>query len=413
MRLRSCLLLLSLCLTACRGPEAEAPATAAEAARPAPLAQLGPWLQAEAAADRFSGAVIVARGDQVLHRAAYGPADRKTGAPLTPEHRFRLASLSKQFTAAAVLRLQDQGKLSVDDPLCRWVQPCPEAWRPITLHHLLTHQSGVPDLMTRRDWPKLRFQEWTPAELVADSARLPLDFEPGTDVKYSNAAYNLLGSVVESASGRPFAEQLRADLLDPLGMKNTGWDDDTVPLAMGYAKTAEGLGRRPRSAAKVVFASGALYSNLDDMLAWSRALHGGRVLSERSYAQMTAADPARHPVRARWGVPQRFGYGLFSGSPGLRVLPPFADRQLFHSGSWSGFRAHMAHQPDADVHLIVLSNNYDGETSLGFLTSRGMAEALGRLVPTGRLPSDPRPLTRVPEATPAPVPAEPASPTGA
>jgi hypothetical protein len=128
---------------------------------------------------------------------------------------------------------------------------------------------------------------------------------------------------------------------------------------------------------------------------------------------MTAADPARHPVRARWGVPQRFGYGLFSGSPGLRVLPPFADRQLFHSGSWSGFRAHMAHQPDADVHLIVLSNNYDGETSLGFLTSRGMAEALGRLVPTGRLPSDPRPLTRVPEATPAPVPAEPASPTGA
>jgi CubicO group peptidase (beta-lactamase class C family) len=128
--------------------------------------QLGPWLQAEAAADRFSGAVIVARGDTVLHRAAYGPADRARGAPLTPEHRFRLASLSKQFTAAAVLRLQDQGVLGVDDPLCKWVQPCPEAWRPITLHHLLTHQSGVPDLMTRRDWSKLRFREWTPARLA-------------------------------------------------------------------------------------------------------------------------------------------------------------------------------------------------------------------------------------------------------
>jgi CubicO group peptidase (beta-lactamase class C family) len=199
--------------------------------------------------------------------------------------------------------------------------------------------------MTRRDWPKLRFQEWTPAELVADSARLPLDFEPGTDVKYSNAAYNLLGSVVESASGRPFAEQLRADLLDPLGMKNTGWDDDTVPLAMGYAKTAEGLGRRPRSAAKVVFASGALYSNLDDMLAWSRALHGGRVLSERSYAQMTAADPARHPVRARWGVPQRFGYGLFSGAPGLRMLPPSPTASCSTAAAGPGFRAHMSHQP--------------------------------------------------------------------
>ena len=396
------LLLLASATAACR----EQPAAPPEAAAPpAPaVVQLGPWLQAEAAADRFSGAVIVARGGQVLHRAAYGLADREQGVPLTPEHRFRLASLSKQFTAAALLRLQDKGVLSVDDPLCRWVEPCPEAWRPITLHHLLTHQSGVPDLMTRRDWPDLRFREWTPAELVADSARPPLDFPPGTDVRYSNAGYNLLGSVIEKASGRPFAEQLRADLLNPLGLANTGWDDDTVPLAMGYAKTAEGLGRRRRSAAKVVFASGALFSTVDDMLAWSRALHGGRVLSPASYAQMTAADPARHPVRARWGLPQRFGYGLFLGAPGERVLPAFSDPQLFHSGTWSGFRNQMNHQPDADVHVILLSNNYDGETSLGFAASRAMAEALGRPIPTARLPRDPRPLAPVP--TP-PVPVQP------
>lgn len=395
MRLRTVLFALSLCLTGCGG-EAEAPASAVKA--PPGVTQLGPWLQAEAVADRFSGAVIVARGDAVLHRAAYGPADRATGAPLTPEHRFRLASLSKQFTAAAILRLQDKGVLSVDDSLCKWLEPCPEAWRPITLHHLLSHQSGVPDLMTRRDWSKLRWREWTPAELAADSARLKLDFAPGTDVRYSNAAYNLLGSVVEKASGRAFAEQLRADLLDPLGLKNTGWDDETVPLATGYAQTAEGLGPRRRSGAKVVFASGALYSTVDDMLAWSRALHGGRVLSARSYAQMTAADPARHPVRARWGVPQRFGYGLFVGEPGLRYLPPFADRQVFHSGSWSGFRAHITHQPEADVHVVLLSNNYDGETPLGFAAGRALAEALGRPIPTGRLPRDPRPLAPVPAA---------------
>ncbi|MBW3559881.1 MAG: beta-lactamase family protein, partial [Proteobacteria bacterium] len=262
---------MALSASACREPE-PARSRAAPAAAPAPLAQLGPWLEGEAAADRFSGAVIVARGDAVLFRAAFGPADRGTGAPLTPEHRFRLASLSKQFTAAAVLRLQDRGLLSVDDPLCRWVQPCPEAWRPITLHHLLTHQSGVPDLMSRRDWPKLRWREWTLAELAADSAAQPLDFPPGTDVRYSNAAYNLLGSVVERASGRPFAQQVRADLIDPLGLKNTGWDDDRVALATGYAETAEGLGPRRRSGASVVFASGALYSTVDDMLAWSRAL---------------------------------------------------------------------------------------------------------------------------------------------
>jgi len=312
--------------------------------------------------------------------------------------------VSKQFTAALILRLQDRGVLSVNDPLCRWIQPCPEAWRPITLHHLLTHQSGVPDLMSRRDWSKLRWRKWTPAELAADSARLRLEFAPGADVKYSNAGYNLLGSVVEAASGRAFAQQLHADLLDPLGLKNTGWDDDTVPLATGYAETAEGLGPRRRSGASGVFASGALYSTVDDMLGWSRALHGGRVLSPRSYAQMTAADRARHPLRMRWGLPQRFGYGLFSGAPGQRVLPPFPDHQLFHGGSWSGFWAHMTHQPDADVHLILLSNNYDGETPLGFAAARAIAEALGRPLPTGRLPPDRRALSPAPAANPEPSP---------
>jgi CubicO group peptidase (beta-lactamase class C family) len=236
---------LALAIQAC-GEAATPAAEALPLAAPAPLMQLGPWLQAEAAADRFSGAVIVARGDTVLHRAAYGPADRAKGAPLTPEHRFRLASLSKQFTAAAVLRLQDQGVLGVDDPLCKWVQPCPEAWRPITLHHLLTHQSGVPDLMTRRDWPKLRFQEWTPAELAADSARLPLDFAPGTDVRYSNAAYNLLGSVVEKASGKPFAEQLRLDLLEPLGLREHGLG--RRHRAAGHGLRQDGRGPRPTPA---------------------------------------------------------------------------------------------------------------------------------------------------------------------
>lgn len=180
--------------------QSPAPAAPATAPSPAPLTQLGPWLRAEAAADRFSGAVLVARGGTVLHRAAYGLADRERGVAITPAHRFRLASLSKQFTAAAVMQLQDQGVLSVEDPLCRWVQPCPEAWRAITLHHLLSHQSGVPNLMDRRDWADLRWRDWTLPQLAADSARLPLDFAPGTRVEYSNAGYNLLGLVIERAS---------------------------------------------------------------------------------------------------------------------------------------------------------------------------------------------------------------------
>ena len=355
-----------------------------KAAAPAPrIVQLGPWLQTRAAADWFSGAALVARGDEVLFRGAYGVADRGTGEPLTPAHRFRIASVSKQFTAAAVLQLQDKGVLSVDDPVCRWIQPCPEHWRAVTLHHLLSHTSGIPDLMDRKDWSKVRWAEQTPAEMTAASAALPLVFEPGERVGYSNAAYNVLGDVIERATGRPFAEHLRVALLEPLGLKDTGWDDGSRPLATGYSAGAEGLVPRRRAGVHVVFAAGALYSTVDDLFRWSRALHGGKVLSPRSYAQMIAAAPERYLTSERGGVPQTFGYGLFVGATGLRVRPGFDDRQIFHTGSWSGFRSLLTYQPDADVTVVVLSNNYEQAWPVLLTSQRAMAEALGRPLPTG------------------------------
>ena len=326
----------------------------------------------------------MARGDQVVFRQAYGLADRASGAPLTPDSRFRIASVSKQFTAAAVLQLQDKGVLSVDDPVCRWIEPCPEAWRPVTLHHLLSHTSGVPDMMDRPDWSKVRWKATTPAELTAASAALPLAFPPGSEADYSNAAYNLLGSVVERATGRPFAQHLRLALLEPLGLKNTGWDDGSVPLAVGYS------GGEPQrgSNAGVVFAAGGLYSTADDLFRWTRALHGGRVISAKSLAQATAAaDPARFHSVERRGVPQTFGYGLFIGPAGLRVTPAFADRQVFHTGSWAGFRALVTYQPEAEVTVVVLSNDYGQEQAVLLAAQRAMAEALGRPLPQAVAPA--------------------------
>lgn len=361
----------------------------AEAAAAAPsISSLGPWLEAESAAGRFSGAVLVARGDRVLFREAYGLADRAKGEPLTPEHRFRIASVSKQFTAALILRLHDRGVLDVDDPVCRWVSPCPEAWRPVTLHHLLSHQSGVPDLMSRADWGKMRWRSWAPAELAADSAGSPLEFPPGSNVRYSNAGYNLLGLVVERATGRPYAEHLRTDLLDPLGLKDTGYDDETVPLATGY----DGADPRRRSNASVVFAAGGLYSTVGDLHRWNRALHGGRLLSRESHRRMVA-HPAAGAFRStvRYGVPQTLGYGLLAGSPGRRVDPRLDAAQIFHSGSWSGFLAFTTWSPREDVTVVVLQNDYrQGRT--GFLASqRALAEALGRSPPERLLP---RPAVR-------------------
>ena len=368
-------------------PEA---AAAAEPLPPRPplvvvqdLPHLGEQLERWGGSGAFTGGVLVARGDQILFRQVYGYADRSLGKPLQLNSRFRLASVSKQFTAAAVLHLQDKGVLSVDDPVCRWVDPCPPAWEPIRLRHLLSHSSGIPDLMSRPGWGLRRVTPSTPEELTADSARYPLQFPPGTKVSYNNAGYNLLGYVVQRASGLPLEDYLRDAFFVPLGMADTGFEDDMSDVVMGYANLAGGPTPQPNHNVSIIFGAGALYSTLDDLLVWQRALHGGRLLSPESYRQMIA-DHAPADTPDERGRPRRdWGYGLFSNSLGRRVRPDFLDRQIYHTGSWSGFRNLVTHQPDEDVTVIVLSNNYHQRDAVFLLSQQGMAEALGRDVPAG------------------------------
>ena len=341
-------------------------------------AQLDRW----GGSGQFTGGVLVARGDEVLFRQVHGYADRSLMKPLALNSRFRLASVSKQFTAAAILRLQDEGVLSTHDPLCRWVQPCPSAWEPIRLYHLLGHSSGIPDLMSRPAWGIRRVTPASMEELTADSAQYRLQFPPGTKVRYNNAAYNLLGAVVEKASGAPLHDYLRTAFFKPLGMADTGYDDDASDVVMGYANLAGGPTEQPDHNVSIIVGAGALYSTLDDLLVWNRALHGGHLLSARSYAMMIA-DHAPESTPDERGRPRRdWGFGLFSNSLGRQVSPNFLDRQIYHTGSWSGFRNIVTHQPDADVTVIVLSNNYHQREAVFLLSQQGVAEALGRPFPT-------------------------------
>ena len=346
------------------------------------LPQLTAQLDRWGGSGQFTGGVLVARGDEVLFRQVHGFANRNLGKPLALNSRFRLASVSKQFTAAAILRLQDEGVLSTHDPLCRWIQPCPPAWEPIRLYHLLGHSSGVPDLMARPAWGIRRVTPATVAELTAESARYGLQFPPGTKVRYNNAGYNLLGAVVEKASDRPLHTYLREAFFKPLGMADTGYDDDASDVVMGYANLAGGPTEQPDANVSIIFAAGALYSTLDDLLVWNRALHGGHLLTPRSYAMMIA-DHAPETTPDERGRPRRdWGFGLFSNSLGRRVSPDFLDRQIYHTGSWSGFRNMVTYQPDADVTVIVLSNNYHSRDAVFLLSQQGMAEAMGRAFPT-------------------------------
>ncbi len=343
-------------------------------------AQLDRW----GGSGQFTGGVLVARGDEVLFRQVHGFADRSQGAPLQLNSRFRLASISKQFTAAAILRLQDEGVLSTHDPLCKWIQPCPAAWEPIRLYHLLSHSSGVPDLMARPAWGIRRVTPATSEELTAESKKYGLQFAPGTKVRYNNAGYNLLGAVVEKASGLPLHTYLQQAFFKPLGMADTGYDDGLSDVVMGYANLGGGgPSPQPDANVSIIFAAGALYSTLDDLLVWERALHRGHLLSPRSYAMMIADHAPADTPPERGRQRRDWGFGLFSNSIGQRVSPAFLDRQIFHTGSWSGFRNLMTYQPDEDVTVIVLSNNYHSRDAVFLLSQQGMAEALGRDVPTG------------------------------
>jgi CubicO group peptidase (beta-lactamase class C family) len=348
------------------------------------LPSLRDALEAQAERGRFSGAVLVAKGDRVLFRQAYGFADREAGSPVELTSRFRLASVSKQFTAAAILRLQDEGVLSVDDPLCRWIRPCPEAWAPIRLRHLLSHTAGVPDLMAQANWGRRRVAPTTLADLTTASGFYRLQFEPGTKIRYSNAGYNLLAAVVEAASGVEFHAWLQANFFTPLGMHDTGYDGSGT-IVMGYADLAGGLTPQPNANVSVITGAGALYSTVDDLLVWNRALHGGGLLTDQSYAEMIRDHgPADAPPER--GRPRRdWGFGLFANRLGERVTPAFPDRQIYHTGSWSGFRNLVLHQPDEDVTVIVLANNYHRQPEVMLISQQALAEALGRPFPTALL----------------------------
>lgn len=319
------------------------------------------------------GAVIlIAQGDQVLFRGARGEADIETRVLLQSDSVFRIGSVTKQFTAAALLTLVDTGRVRLDDPLSDYLPDFPEGDR-ITIRQLLNHTSGVrsyfnlPDYITdtiRRDA--------TTDQLVALFEREPLEFEPGARFAYSNSGYALAGAVIEAASGMSWDAYLRQTLFEPLGMTHTGYGHDPAFAARqvsGYSRVDNEItSMRPMSMTQA-YAAGALVSNAEDLLIWNRALHEGRVLSEEMYLQMIT------PVGAASVQEAQYGFGLFDD----RVR---GERMLWHGGHIFGFRAWLAYVPGPDISVIILENSDAFESiEIAHLGRRLAAIAMGRPYP--------------------------------
>lgn len=292
----------------------------------------------------FSGVVLIAQQGNVLLSHGYGLADRQQNIPNVPKTRFRIGSITKQFTAMAILILEEQGKLTVQDLICSYITNCPKAWKEITIHHLLTHSSGIPNLTSLPDYRGSRSTPSAPLETIARFKDLELNFPPGEKFSYSNSGYILLGYIIEQISGKPYEEVLQEVIFSPLKLNDTGYDHNANELAVGYTSLQSSL-PADYIDMTIPYAAGALYSTVEDLYHWEQALYTEQLLS-RTYLDKMFAQQLLLPDNPVLG----YGYGWY-----IRKGPE--PRSAFHTGSIEGFSSFIARYPDDRITIILLSNN--------------------------------------------------------
>jgi len=286
---------------------------------------------------QFMGSVLVAHGNEILLNKGYGFANLEWNIPNSPQTKYRLGSMTKQFTAACILLLEERGKLKTDDPIAKYMPDAPAAWRKITFFHLLTHTSGIPNFTSFPEYKSLEPFASTPEKLVARFRDKPLEFPPGEKFSYSNSGYVLLGHLIEKISGDPYARFVQENIFTPLDMKDSGYDSNLAIIphrASGYDAGPQNAGFIDMS---IPFSAGALYSTTDDLLRWERALFGGKVLSEAALKKMIT------PFR------ENYAFGLVVAEEKGRTV-------IQHGGGIEGFNTSMLYYPGDKLAVVVLGN---------------------------------------------------------
>jgi CubicO group peptidase (beta-lactamase class C family) len=309
-----------------------------------PLAsQIDDMLTKLAEQDLFSGSVLVAKDGEVLISKGYGMANIELEAPNTPQTKFRIGSITKQFTAMAILQLQQEGKLNVNDPICQYIEDCPEAWEPVTIRQLLTHTSGIYNFTNASSYPDFKMQHASPAEIIEQFRDLPLDFPPGETWSYSNSGYILLGYIIEDISGQSYAGFLKDNIFEPLQMADTGYDNNGDVIknrASGYSSKRTNADYIDMS---VVHAAGGLYSTVEDLFLWDQALYTDTLIPTPLREEMFT------PLVQIPDTEVSYGYGWL-------IDTQLNHKRISHSGGIEGFVTEIDRYPNDEVVIIVLSN---------------------------------------------------------
>ena len=304
------------------------------------MPKVSAYMDALVKAGWFSGSILIAQNGKVLVSKGYGMANVELDVPNTPQTKFRVGSVTKVFTAIGIMLLQERGKLSLQDSICKYLPDCPANWQPITIHHLLSHTSGLAKHDTAGVYLKTAMLSMTLPQLIESFKNKPADFQPGERFDYNNNGYILLGQVIEKVSGQSYEAFLKENIFVPLRMAGSGYDNHDPIIknrAAGYRSEGVAFFNAAYIDQSQPFSAGALYSTTGDLLLLDQALNDGKFLSPKTQETMTTA------------VSGNYGYGWF-------VNKQFNRRAVFHPGGVPGFSAMITRFPDEKVLIVLLSN---------------------------------------------------------
>lgn len=314
------------------------------------------------------GAVaLVVKDGKVLYRKAIGMANMEMNVKLTPDHVFRIGSITKQFTASAILRLAEQGKLNLQDDITKYIKDYPTHGYHITIEHLLTHTSGIKSYTGMSEFnAEVQRKDMTPATLIDFFKKEPMDFPPGTEYRYNNSGYVLLGQIIETVSGKKYADYLRENFFEPLKMKNTYYDSPypIIPnRAQGYEREGEGFRNANYLSMTLPYAAGSLISTVDDLYTWYNALMNDKVISASS------RQKAHTPYTLTDGHVVGYGYGWSVGN--IQGSP-----SIGHGGGINGFLTNSVYVSNEKVFVALLTNC--GCDDPGEIAAQMAAVAIGK-----------------------------------
>lgn len=314
-------------------------------------------------------ALLIAEKGKVVYRKAFGMADLELNVPMKPEMVFEIGSMTKQMTAVAVLMLMEEGKLSLQDEITKYIPDYPVQGHKITIHHLLTHTSGIKSYTSMQEWQPLWRNDMTPEEMIDLFKNQPMDFAPGEHYLYNNSAYFMLGYVIEKASGMSYGKFLKERIFEPLKMNNSYYGSHEQIIqgrASGYQKKEDFVNAEYLSLTQP-YAAGSVMSNVDDLLTWQMAVRDNKLVKKETI-QLAFTD-----YRLNDGKPIHYGYGWglneINGSPTIE-----------HSGGIFGYTTNGIWLPEEDVYVVMLTNRDD--IGPGDISTRVAAIAIGKPYPS-------------------------------